>query len=187
MRDNITTFILNHEGGYVFDKDDPGGETKYGISKRSHPKLDIKTLTKKQAQQIYQADYIEPIIDQIINKVGFTNLQDKEVLLLMLVDASVQHGKSRMIKFLQKALNSLNITEFPALTVDGACGHKTTNRLDVILSLDLFSELCAMYIHHRLKFYTKLSTKKRNKKYLLGWVRRVNDLIAEAVSYKLGD
>ena len=34
--------ILYHEGGYVNDKDDPGGETMMGISKRAYPNLDIK-------------------------------------------------------------------------------------------------------------------------------------------------
>jgi len=29
--------VLAHEGGYVNDPNDPGGETKYGISKRSYP------------------------------------------------------------------------------------------------------------------------------------------------------
>ena len=27
-------YVIANEGGYVFDKNDPGGETKYGISKR---------------------------------------------------------------------------------------------------------------------------------------------------------
>ena len=36
------TFILDHEGGYVDDKTDPGGETKFGISKRQYPNLNIK-------------------------------------------------------------------------------------------------------------------------------------------------
>ena len=37
--------VLKHEGGYVNDPDEPGGETKYGISKRSFPKYYIKNLT----------------------------------------------------------------------------------------------------------------------------------------------
>lgn len=49
--------ILKHEGGYVNHPNDPGGETKYGISKRSYPNLDIKNLTKEQAMEIYYNDY----------------------------------------------------------------------------------------------------------------------------------
>jgi lysozyme family protein len=29
--------LIGHEGGYVNDPKDPGGETKYGISKRANP------------------------------------------------------------------------------------------------------------------------------------------------------
>jgi len=52
--------LIDHwEGGYVFDPDDPGGMTKYGISKRSYPMLDIKSLTRDQAVAIYYRDYWE--------------------------------------------------------------------------------------------------------------------------------
>lgn len=44
------------EGGYVDDPDDAGGETKYGISKRSHPDVDIKNLTIEQAEEIYKSN-----------------------------------------------------------------------------------------------------------------------------------
>ncbi len=50
-------FVLEHEGGYVNDPADPGGETKYGISKRSYPSIDIKKLTAEQAGQIYRTDF----------------------------------------------------------------------------------------------------------------------------------
>lgn len=45
------------EKGYVADPQDPGGETRYGISKRAYPQLDIKTLTLVQAKGIYLTDY----------------------------------------------------------------------------------------------------------------------------------
>jgi lysozyme family protein len=50
-------FLLKWEGGYVNDPRDPGGETKYGISKRSHPNVDIANLTVEQATAIYKRDY----------------------------------------------------------------------------------------------------------------------------------
>ena len=46
----IIETVLKHEGGYVNDKDDPGGETKYGISKRSFPQYDIKALSEDDAK-----------------------------------------------------------------------------------------------------------------------------------------
>lgn len=53
----VIEFILQHEGGYVNRKDDPGGETNMGISKRAYPNLDIKNLKKQQAVEIYFKDY----------------------------------------------------------------------------------------------------------------------------------
>ena len=40
--DEIIEVVLHHEGGYVNDPKDPGGETNFGIAKRSHPDVDIK-------------------------------------------------------------------------------------------------------------------------------------------------
>ena len=53
------TFSLRWEGGekYTNDPIDPGGETKWGISKKSYPDIDIKSLTKEEALIIYEKDY----------------------------------------------------------------------------------------------------------------------------------
>ena len=53
--------VVGHEGGYVNNPRDPGGETKYGISKRAHPDVDIKALTLDQARDIYRKDYWDPL------------------------------------------------------------------------------------------------------------------------------
>jgi hypothetical protein len=61
-------FTLRIEGGLSTDRDDPGnyrpdgtfGGTKYGISARSYPDLDIPNLTKEQAIEIYRRDYWTP-------------------------------------------------------------------------------------------------------------------------------
>ena len=61
-------FAISHifmfEGGYVNDPLDKGGETKYGISKRQYPHLDIKNLTKEDAGKIYYRDYFEKIYNK---------------------------------------------------------------------------------------------------------------------------
>ena len=49
--------VIGIEGGYVNDPTDPGGETKYGISKRSYPNLNIANLTVEDAQGIYWTDF----------------------------------------------------------------------------------------------------------------------------------
>jgi hypothetical protein len=50
---------LRPDGGYTNYASDPGGETKWGISKRAHPELDIKNLTLDRAFIIYKTDYYD--------------------------------------------------------------------------------------------------------------------------------
>lgn len=75
-------FVLAREGGYIHHPNDPGGETNYGISKRSYPNLDIKALTREQAIEIYERDYWRAIHgDQL-----------PEPLALALMDYAVHSG-----------------------------------------------------------------------------------------------
>jgi len=55
--EQIINDVLEHEGGYVNDPLDKGGETNFGIAKRWYPDLDIKALTKNDAVNIYYNDY----------------------------------------------------------------------------------------------------------------------------------
>lgn len=55
--DKALKFTLKWEGGYVNHPNDPGGETKFGISKRQYPHLDIGSLTLEDAIAIYRKDY----------------------------------------------------------------------------------------------------------------------------------
>lgn len=65
MKDNFDRFFLflgtgvewtdGHE--LVDDPRDPGRLTKYGISQRAHPKVDIRNLTLEQAKEIYYSEY----------------------------------------------------------------------------------------------------------------------------------
>jgi lysozyme family protein len=86
MRENFSrslAFILgpNIEGGYSFDLGDPGGETKYGISKRTYPHLDIKNLTLDDAKWLYSKDYWN----------------------LCNCDSAVQHGVGKALKLCQES------------------------------------------------------------------------------------
>lgn len=49
--------ILEEEGVLSDRKDDLGGLTKYGISQKAYPHLDIRALTLEQAKGIYLTDY----------------------------------------------------------------------------------------------------------------------------------
>lgn len=52
--------VIGHEGGYVNNPADPGGETKFGISKRAYPGEDIAGMTLARAKVIYARDYWGP-------------------------------------------------------------------------------------------------------------------------------
>lgn len=69
--------VLGNEGGYVCDPADPGGETKYGISKRAYPELDIKNLTLDQAKDIYRRDFWR--FSAVLNQDVATKLLDMAV------------------------------------------------------------------------------------------------------------
>jgi hypothetical protein len=55
-------FVLKWEGGekVTKDPDDPGGTTKWGISQRAYPSLNIEALDKQDAHSIYWTDYWRP-------------------------------------------------------------------------------------------------------------------------------
>ena len=49
--------VLRDEGAYVNDPQDAGGATKFGISQRQYPQLDVAALTAAQAVAIYYHDW----------------------------------------------------------------------------------------------------------------------------------
>lgn len=55
--EDAVEFVLSAEGTYSNDPLDPGGETRYGISKQAYPQLNIASLTREQAIEIYKRDY----------------------------------------------------------------------------------------------------------------------------------
>lgn len=88
-------FVLKWEGGYVNDPRDPGGETKYGISKKAYPSLDIKALTEDAAREIYRKDYWD--------KAGCGALEWP--LCLVHFDTAVNMGNGRAADFKDRALD----------------------------------------------------------------------------------
>lgn len=94
MRENFdkaAQFVLKWEGGLVYDPDDPGGMTKYGISKEAHPDVDIINLTREQAKEIYFAEYWIPT--------GCDKLPYP--LDIIAFDSSIQHGIARTKRFIK--------------------------------------------------------------------------------------
>ena len=149
--DDIIEVVLEHEGGYVNDPDDPGGETNFGIAKRSHPDVDIANLTKEDAKEIYYQDYC------MKNRVP----QLPDELKHIYFDMCVNQGRGRAVKILQKAANAKGAD----LVVDGGLGPKTIGALSDV-ELDRVRA-------YRVKYYADLVTRKPElEKFYFGWFRR---------------
>lgn len=84
-------FVLEREGGYVNDKADPGGETKYGISKKAWPYVDIKNLTEEDAKVIYYQSYWISVADTL-----------PWPLNLCVFDCAVNQGTKKARQFLRE-------------------------------------------------------------------------------------
>lgn len=148
--DDAVKFILDYEGGYVNDPNDPGGETKFGISKRSYPNLDITNLSIDHAKFIYREDYW--------NKVKGDWLP--VALRLMVFDCAVNQGVTRSIKFLQKSLGLKEDGIFGPIT-----GHAVRDCID--------SDVLYRYSHLRLEAYVK---NPQWGFYGKGWSKRLLDV-----------
>lgn len=116
------SWILREEGGYGWDPDDAGGETNFGISKRTYPEVDIKNLTKEKAKSLYVSDYWNVIKGYALPR----------RYALALFDAAVRMGPFRAICLLQGTLEEEVDGIVGPLTRD-AC-VKYPNRLDSYLA-----------------------------------------------------
>lgn len=147
--------ILKWEGGYVNHPSDPGGETNFGISKRSFPHLDIKNLTKQQASNIYRANYWNPI----------KGSQMPYPIALFVFDLAVNSGPARARKMLQQCLG---------VAADGVIGPITLRAANEVDQRHFVEKFHAM----RESFYRGLSTWETFGK---GWMNRINDIKEECL------
>lgn len=140
--------LLANEGGLVDDKNDSGGLTKYGISKKAYPKLDIDNLTIEQAKDIYYRDYW--------GRCKCDYLPD--ALSVAVFDYAVNSGTIKAIKSLQMALG---------VTVDGIIGNQTIGAANRVPLGPVVESIHT----ERLNFLRSL---KNWKRYGNGWGSRVN-------------
>src|SRR5688500_14047896 len=85
--------VLELEGGYSNHAADRGGPTRFGISSAAHPEVDIQTLSRERAVEIYDRCYW--------TKAHCEDLRPR--LRLPVFDAAIQHGPTTAIKLLQRA------------------------------------------------------------------------------------
>lgn len=137
--------LIGHEGGYVNDPKDPGGETNWGISKRSYPHLNIKALTREDARAIYLRDFWNAVGDGVHPAVKF-----------QVFDFAVNSGIGTAIRKLQAAVGAAD---------DGQWGAVSDARARAMGTNDVLFR----FIAERLDFWRKLSGWPR---FGAGWVAR---------------
>ena len=151
--------ILAIEGEYTPGEFDYGGETKYGISKRQYPHLDIANLDETRALTILESDYwnryrIGEIIDQTIaNQVFFLFIN------MSPIDAAI---------IVQKAVNACGRTIISVKT-DGVMGSITIQAINSIsrfwLGDRIKLEACRYYLDETDKDKNQIPNFR-------GWIRR---------------
>ena len=158
--DKAFEYTMKWEGGAACtnDPDDPGGLTKWGISKRSHPDIDIENLTEEAAKTLYALGYWGGINGNLL-------AEKSERVAIKVFDAGVNMGTVRAVRFLQEILNGLLDEK---VAVDGRLGPRT---LEAVSMVDE-EELLDHYVIRLEMYYTKLD----KPKYIKGWLRRARAL-----------
>jgi len=147
---------LVNEDGYVNDPRDPGGETNFGISKRSYPNVDIKGLTRDGAIAIYLKDFWNTLYASITDQF-VTNA---------LFDLGVLFGTHSAVRVIQNVL---------MVAVDGVFGPvtlATVNAQNVAILLMNFRNAMIAYA-------TAIVVRNPGDSvFLTGWTNRIRTMTA---------
>jgi len=150
--DRAIKFVLSAEGDISDDPLDPGGLTRYGISQRAHPDIDVAHLTKAKAINIYRTRYWATYLDRLPPPVA-----------VAVFDTGVNLGIRPAIRLLQDALD---------VTIDGIVGPQTlaaAYRLDKDVFLTNYCAKRGIYYAHLGASFDR---------YGYGWLRRLFALAA---------
>ena len=165
--DEALPFVLRWEGGLVDDPDDAGGRTNKGVTQRVYDRWrarqglqsqDVQAIDNDELRAIYEADYwLPPRCDVLYQPLD-----------LVQFDTAVNMGPRRAVRFLQMAVGC---------PVDGVFGPMTKQATD---SRDAAS-VVEIYCGIREQFYRDIvAAKPSQKKFLKGWLNRLNSLRQEA-------
>jgi len=141
--------LMENEGGYSNNPNDPGSETMYGITikvaRENNYTGPMKDLPRDAAKAIYKKQYWDTVrADELPDEVRFD-----------VFDAAVNSGVQQSIKWLQRVLG---------VKEDGVLGAVT------LVSAAQAKGLSAKFNGYRLRFMTDLPTWPTFGK---GWARRV--------------
>ena len=149
--DGIWGRVLKAEGGYANNIADPGGETNFGISKRSYPNENIAALTPQRAQEIFKNDFYDAVG-------GDTLLKINPGLAAHVSDMAFNAGPKTAIKLMYDAVRLPRQTQI------------TPELLD---RLSESENLIKDYSVARLTYYSGLANAPT---FMKGWTNRVSNL-----------
>lgn len=151
--------LIKEEGGYVNDPIDKGGETKFGISKRSYPHLDIKNLTKEEAKVIYKRDFYLPL--------QCDKFASDEVAIEVL-EQGVNMGKRTVGCFVQITAQAMGQN----ILYDCDIGPQTIKAINKLDGKQVLSALKALAIS---RYRRIVEDNPLQIRFLKGWIRRVQE------------
>lgn len=146
---------------------DAGGLTKWGIDQRSHPSLNIASLTEEDARGIYHGEWLDHSCDLL-----------PDPLAIAAFDVFVNGGYA--ILWLQRAYN-LYAKAGAVLKVDGYIGPKTVAALNAARPI-LQEQIVRDFLDERDDRFEALARQRGDQKFLAGWLQRDRDLAAYLLS-----
>lgn len=164
--------LIFDEGGYVNDKDDPGGPTKWGITLKTYSRYlkrpatieELVAMPVEHAKEIYITEYWNPLSLHSLDKI---------VLAVCIFNSGVLYGTGTAALMTQRALNNLGAS----VKVDGLLGLQTMKILNVIREDDFLK------MFHRLlleRIETLIFNNPKLEKFRRGWTIRAHNLLALA-------
>jgi len=133
---------MSEEGGYCFDRMDPGGETYMGVSRVYWPGWEgwgiVDKLREKGTVPEFAISGLAPLVLDFYRNNFWNRMQGDKVARISpevayeLFDTSVNLDVPDAVKFLQVALNMQRMVtrSFPKLVVDGLLGPNTLTALE---------------------------------------------------------
>ena len=147
--------VFADEGGFSSNPNDPGGETRFGISARSNPGVNIATLTRDDAVNIYWREWWL--------RFGFAQLPD--AIGAKTFDLAVNIGAAQAIECLRRALRACG----SPVTEVGTLGPVTTLAARRANPIALMSALRSEAAGH----YRLVASKQKNgADFIKGWLNR---------------
>ena len=179
----IADEIIDREGGYVNDPDDPGGATNFGVTIHTMRRLgldltgdgkvtaaDVRRLSREQARDIFVTEYFnKPRIDELPGP-----------LQASVFDMYVNAGGGA-VRILQKLLRKMG----QSVDVDGVIGPQTIEATRIAYEAAPESFVDAYGIERRNYYYALADRRPASRKYARrrdggkgGWIRRAETFIS---------